>query len=206
MILTPPIKISEIKLDLKEYMTVQYLPVKMAGSDLIKLPPNLECLREMIMQTEFELDEIVYVTAKYRYVSPTVSMNRGGWHIDAFGEEGDKNYLWCDSYPTRYVLGEIPEIKDHRESMAFFEGFAMGRRHYFCQPNTLYRLDQSCLHATQDIPEAGYRQFVKISVSKKQYNLKGNAHNYLFDYDWKLYDREKLRNDPINGNSDSFKN
>jgi hypothetical protein len=32
--------------------------------------------------------------------------------------------------------------------------------------------------------------------------LKGNSHNYLFDYDWKMWDRDVLRNDPAYAGKD----
>jgi hypothetical protein len=40
------------------------------------------------------------------------------------------------------------------------------------------------------------RQYVKVSMSNHQYNLENNSHNYLFEYEWQLFSREAVRNDP----------
>lgn len=67
---------------------------------------------------------------------------------------------------------------------------------------TLLRLTPYVIHDTPVIPEpGGMRSFVKISVSTHRYNLLGNSHNHLLDYDWPMYDRAAVRNQP-GGNSD----
>ena len=43
------------------------------------------------------------------------------------------------------------------------------------------------------------RTFIKVSFSDQKYNLKGNTHNYLFDYEWDMIDRSVSRNDPTGG-------
>jgi hypothetical protein len=52
-------------------------------------------------------------------------------------------------------------------------------------------------------PPGGMRSFLKISLSHQKYNLVGNSHNYLFDYNWDLHDRDTLRNDPAYAGKDS---
>jgi hypothetical protein len=60
--------------------------------------------------------------------------------------------------------------------------------------NALIMLDNKVVHRVSTDSKFSLRNFVKISVSKDIYNLKGNAHNYLFDYDWKMIDRKSERN------------
>ncbi len=63
--------------------------------------------------------------------------------------------------------------------------------------NTLLRLDQYVIHRVAPNAAPGYRAFVKISVSKARYNLKGNAHNYLLNYEWEMHSRDATRNHPV---------
>ena len=62
--------------------------------------------------------------------------------------------------------------------------------------NSLLRLDQFNIHKVSDAPFEGMRTFVKISFSKDKYDLKGNSHNFLFDYDWEMKVRGENRNIP----------
>lgn len=69
----------------------------------------------------------------------------------------------------------------------------------------LLRLDPYVIHDTPLIKwPGGMRSFFKISVSSHRYNLRGNSHNHLLDYDWPMYDRETVRNQPQGGNRDYF--
>jgi hypothetical protein len=40
------------------------------------------------------------------------------------------------------------------------------------------------------------RAFLKVSISKDKYDLIGNSHNYLLDYDWQMKERKQERNIP----------
>ena len=50
-------------------------------------------------------------------------------------------------------------------------------------------MDNKCIHRVSVDKREGFRTFIKITVSKNQFRLKGNAHNYLFDYDWEMIPR-----------------
>ena len=68
---------------------------------------------------------------------------------------------------------------------------------------TLMRLDPSVIHAAPEIPApGGERSFFKVSFSNSRYNLRGNSRNYLLDYDWPMYDRAAVRNDPAHAGQD----
>jgi hypothetical protein len=60
--------------------------------------------------------------------------------------------------------------------------------------NMFIRLDKFNIHRLPVQDKSGFRTFVKFSVSKEKYNLQGNAHNYLIDYDWDMKPREITRN------------
>lgn len=198
-----------------------YLPVVMPdgeGDDWgVQLPERLEFLRSLIhrvMDAEQRrgLDltsQYVYVTARRGYATPGNPLNRPGWHTDGFGS-GDVNYIWTDRYPTRFAVGGFKDISDdHVRSAEQFEGQVIDNLMGWVpvsegEPSTVYRLDPFVVHSTPIIPApGGDRSFLKISVSPDRYNLLGNSHNHLFDYDWKMWSRAEVRNDPAYAGGDA---
>lgn len=205
-----------------EYMHYLYLPVVMGEYGSIRLPQNIEWIRpvvEAVCLAEFDADawdnRYVYVTARRGYATPGNPLNRPGWHADGFGTN-DINFIWADRWPTRFALGEFTDISiDHVISAEQFEEQVTFEQRMASRgvakirvedgvPFTIYRLDPSVVHATPVIPPpGGDRSFFKISVSPDRYNLLGNSHNHLFDYDWKMWSRSEVRNDPAYAGGDS---
>lgn len=160
----------------------------------------------------------VYLTVARGYATPDNPLNRPGWHCDGFGSD-DINYVWWDGPGTRFATGSFLDVdEDHVRSMEQFhvqiednEYMARrGREPYVTvstpPAKTLYRLTPFVVHATPVIEPPGcWRTFVKISFSTERYNLLGNTHNYSFDYDWKMWPREVLRNDPAYGEQDFYR-
>jgi hypothetical protein len=196
-----------------EYMHYLYLPVAMPGQGR-RMPERLRCIEEIIGAViDFEIawrdtpdwmfDHYIYVTARRGYATPGNPLNRPGWHADGFGSD-DVNYIWTDRYPTRFALQQFVDISDdHVRSAEQFEEQVVPSRIVTYPDHTLLRLDPSVIHATPEIPPpGGERSFLKISLSRDRYNLLGNSHNYLFDYDWKMWSREEVRNDPAYAGGD----
>ena len=161
-------------------------------------------------------DPYVYVTARRGYATPGNPLNRPGWHCDDFMGR-DLNYIWSDAYPTRILRSDkpLPIPADDEVSMAVMQGCAdrangPGRTPISGLPwiedapaGHLLRLTPYVIHDTPEIPApGGMRSFFKISVSEHRYNLVGNSHNHLLDYDWPMHDRAVVRNQPQGGNSD----
>ena len=63
----------------------------------------------------------------------------------------------------------------------------------------LLRLDQTVLHKVATNIRPGVRTFVKISVSRHRYALRGNSINHELAPDWAYADRQAERNCPIGG-------
>jgi hypothetical protein len=204
-----------------EYMHYMYLPVKMAGDwewD-VRLPPRLgfatdavftsmEDFAEDIDTRERALrDYYVYLTVRRGWASPGNSLNRPGWHADGFGGE-DLNYVWTDRFPTLFALQDFENVEtDHVTSLDQFTAQIDDDKIVTYADKTLLRLDPYVVHhVPMEIPApGGHRSFLKVSISKDKYDLKGNAHNYLFDYEWNMHDRSIIRNDPARHGSDSSK-
>ncbi|AXC36186.1 hypothetical protein SEA_LYELL_82 [Microbacterium phage Lyell] len=202
-------------LEFEQYMHYMYLPVEIPEDSRhwFTLPPELEFARELVgyaWASEVKRGNLwshVYVTARRGFATPGNPLNRPGWHSDGFGTP-DINYVWTDRYPTHFAIGDFGEVsEDHVESTAQFEGavaFSDDIRIRTYPDKTLMRLDPSVIHTAPPIPApGGERSFFKVSFSNTRYNLKGNAHNYMLKYDWPMYDRAAVRNDPSRAQDDT---
>jgi len=210
---TPPVVGGRIDLpDWEEYLHYMYLPVRMPGDGSVRLPQRLEFARrtvtvaiwDHIMRGGAFEDCHVYLTVRRGWASPGNPLNRPGWHTDGFGGT-DINYVWADRYPTLFAEQCFTGIsEDHQLSVDQFTDQLDPERIVTYPDRTLLRLDPSVVHSVPEIPApGGTRSFLKVSFSPDRYDLAGNAHNYLFDYDWPMYSREVVRNDPSRANTDS---
>lgn len=206
----------------KEMMFHMYMPISLPGSDRVYLPEHLEVFRPLIVmawQDERERfkNEYVYLTAKTLWVSGEYIGNRPGWHSDGFGTN-DINYIWADRAPTDFLYDTTSNGFEFdgvdceafyatiKEYVYPFRGHDDQFKHrqdghwpwYIKQyaDNHLLKLDPSVIHRSPVGFEEGMRSFAKVSISPDQYNLEGNASNYLLDIDWKMKPRNKERNHP----------
>jgi hypothetical protein len=199
-----PAVIDQFKLECPEYMYVQYMPVCMAGVGGCRIPDNLKWLETLVYSVILDekvlngKDYYVYVTAKCMYVEAGAYPNRPQWHIDGYGTD-DLNFIWYDSSPTEFCVQPMILNDDHEQSILQMRIQAHSWNIATYPANTLLRLDNTVVHRVAPAEKSGFRTFVKVSVSKHQYNLKGNAHNYLFDYTWDMQDRAECRNHPVKG-------
>ena len=198
-----PEVLGELPLQPSEHMIYLYLPIKMAGSIEIRAPERLRYMDTLIsavqddamLQRADYLDHYVFLTAKTLFVDGGYAGNRPGWHADGYGSGGDLNYIWHNMNPTQFAVQQFVNIPDDdMQSMVEMDRQAdvEGLTEY---PNqTLLRLDESVVHRVNPTVLPGLRTFIKLSVSKHQYNLEGNSHNYLFDYSWDMHRRDIPRN------------
>lgn len=200
-----------------EFMHWQYVPIKLPGADRCYHPcANTKWTQPIIDDAieDFCLGNIedyywrdkyyVYLTIKSRYVDPKANEcgNRPGWHCDGFLTD-DVNYIWTDRNPTEWLDFKHDGVllaKDHKRSMEQMQalGECMPDRIQSLATNSLYKLDSTVIHRVAPEGEAGFRNFVKVSISKERYLLRGNSINHILDYDWSqdLVDRKVERNCP----------
>lgn len=193
-----------IGVDVEEYFSYTYFPVKTINSTEIVLEPRLNIFRQMIGAAccdfisikglEEFFNSYVYITAKHKYQRSGKGFNRQGWHTDGFGTK-DINYIWCNKQPTVFNSGVYEVSNDDKKSMADFDLLVDENLNYNLGINKLIRLDDSVLHKVGEIEE-GNRCFVKISISRDKYDLKGNSINYNLALGWDYRDRCKERNVP----------
>lgn len=200
---TQPVDLGFVDCSPKEMMAYLYLPVSMAGSYECKYEERLDVFNELIESaTAYFIDKYgmheyykhyMYVTAKRLFVTPENIGNRPGYHCDGFGTS-DINLLWTDKYPTIFNSSTVTVRKDDMLSLQDMERGALPENEFSFPVGHLIVIDSKTLHRTPDITTSGMRTFVKISFSKHQFNLGGNTHNYLFNYDWELTERSAIRN------------
>lgn len=210
----PPHSLGQVELpEWTEFMHYMYLPVVMAGSwPQVRLPKRLRFAAGVLSRCLHDFEETfpernlseqyVYLTARRGYATPGNPLNRPGWHCDGLGTE-DINWVWTDRYPTLYAAHPFSGISDdHTRSIEQFEQQARATTTH--EDGVLLRLDRFVVHAAPEIPSpGGIRSFMKVSISPDRYNLIGNSHNYLFDYQWQMHERSALRNDPAYQERDS---
>lgn len=188
-----PKNLGTLHLESSEFMYCQYMPLRMPGRGR-RIPANLVWLSDMLARVHAEQDEYIYATVRSMYSTPE-SANRPGWHSDGFGTD-DINFIWYDSAPTEFCIQPFALSNDHEESLRQMDEQADPANIVTWEPKTLLMLDQFAIHRVSPTAAPGYRTFVKLSVSRHRYNLRGNAHNYLFDYEWDMRDRKESRNHP----------
>jgi hypothetical protein len=177
-----------------EMVYCQYLPVRMPGQGR-RIPDNLRWIGPVIDRVHAESDEYIYATVRNMYCTAE-SANRPGWHSDGFGTD-DINFIWCDRAPTEFCIQPFSLSNDHDASLLEMAQQAKDENIRTYEPRHLLLLDQYVIHRVAPNAAPGYRTFVKVSVSRSQYNLRGNAHNYLFDYEWEMHERGACRNHPV---------
>lgn len=194
-----------IKLDTTniEMCFTQYLPIEIPGQlpYFYNIPKSLMWCKPLIFNATNREKEL---GNKFKYIYLTVRHlhgigNRGGWHTDGFNSD-DINYIWSNDHPTQFLKPKETFVvkTDCDISMKGMAEIAeLDTSKLITYSNeTLIRLDDSMVHRVNPEWYSGLRTFVKISFSNERYNLKGNAHNPAFNYDWKMYPRSESRNHP----------
>ncbi len=183
----------------------QYLPIKLPHLTNPVYEERLKCFDELVgaiccdfigrYGLDAYVESYVYMSAKQLYQSGNCPYNRPGWHCDGFMSD-DINYVWSDKNPTEYNTSDFKLTMDDQLSMFEMEQQA-NPIHTFTYPNnTLVHLNQYNVHRVAATQEQGIRTFLKLSFSKDRYDLIGNSHNYLIDYDWEMKERKAERNIP----------
>jgi hypothetical protein len=202
----PQIVVPQIECELQEVAYLLYLPMSVPGDPHYSVPypymsPVCALLNE-VRANEFArfTDEYVYLTLKKMIVGPSVTPNRPGWHADGFGSD-DLNYVWYDSVPTIFNKSRFVISDDHVKSLEEFDQQALPENDVTFPCKSLLKLDPYVVHRVQMADREQMRTFVKISISKNPYNLKGNSINpYLPKF--KMFDRAAVRNDPTKAQQD----
>lgn len=200
-----PKEIGIFRAPCQEFMFYQYLPIKLPGVTEIVIEPRLKCFDAIIGAACCDyvgfrglnafVAAHVYLTAKRMYTGHGMLMNRPGWHSDGFLTD-DINYVWSDCLPTIFNSSEFKLTLDDEISMQEMECQAHAIRNVQYKDGSLLRLDQFCIHKLEPPYRPTLRTFIKVSLSPDRYDLAGNSHNFLLNYDWPMRERTLARNVP----------
>ena len=201
----PPVDLGLIDLSPVEMMFWLYCPVKVPGMQSVSAPDNLAQFRPLWERARSDCadrwgESYAYITAKTLWATPENPGNRPGWHSDGFLTD-DLNYIWCDANPTVFFEDGNRHgfTADHTASLSEMDDLCHRRSaHYRTYPvKHLLRLDQTVLHKVETGIKPGLRTFVKVSISRHRYALRGNSINHEMAPDWQYQDRVEERNCPI---------
>lgn len=195
----PAIVASDVHLKLDEVVYLLYMPVATPETQLALPPqalPYIPLLHAVTRSEPRAQEEYIYLTVKRMIVGPTVTPNRPGWHADGFGTD-DLNFVWYDCVPTIFNRSEFDVSEDHTLSLQQFEEQAWYENDVVFPTHTLLRLDPTIVHRVGRADREQMRTFVKITISKNQFNLIGNSRNHAAPgLNWPMYPRATVRNDP----------
>lgn len=208
--------------DNDKYLWIMDFPIKMPYSQ-IKIPTEFSQFTDFFRKSiQFERMinpdfEKCYANLciDQRPVSPNGYQRRPGWHADSFITKNthlqykneffsppmDTVYLAYDRLATEFNKGTFgftknvnnhsnDEVLDHFDKMAKSENV-------ITFPNyTILKMDSRCVHRVQmnSTNESIDRTFLKLTFTTDIFNRLGNDQNYLFDYNWPLFQRTVKRN------------
>ncbi len=200
-----PKVIGEFLANPEEMFFYQDMLIKNKGEALVKYEERLSIFDSIISEAIKDFIKIfgqstyinhyVFISAKYLFQPKKEPFNRPGWHCDGF-MTNDINYVWSNISPTIFNFSEFKLTQDHNKSIIEMQEQALPENNVTYNNNSLVRLDQYNVHRVADVEIPGMRAFLKVSFSKDKYDLKGNTHNYLIDYNWEMKDRNIERNVP----------
>lgn len=200
-----PKELGRFEINCKEMLFYQYLPIKLIGDTTITNEKRLSCFNDIIgviccdyigvYGLDNFVNSYVYITAKKLYQKEGCSFNRKGYHSDGF-LTNDINYIWSDCKPTVFNNSNFNLTLDDKISLKEMEEQADELNIETYPDNTLLRLNQFNIHRVSNIQTPCFRTFLKVSISKDKYDLLGNSHNYLLDYNWEMKQRSDERNIP----------
>lgn len=200
-----PKVIGNIPLVCNEMMFYQYLPIKLAGEFRGTYEDRLRCFLPIIKKINEDFinyfgycrfqSSYIYLTAKHMFQAEGCSYNRFGYHSDGFLTK-DINYIWSDSNPTVFNKGPFYLTPDDKISLQEMQEQALPENDMTFPGNTILRLNQFHIHKVNESGKSGMRTFLKLSFSEDRYNLIGNSHNYLLNYNWEMKERGIERNIP----------
>lgn len=196
-----------------KFLWTMDLPIKMPFSD-IRVPDEFEQFREFIEKAYTH--EVIcnpnvhnwyaYLCIDQRQVLPMSTQRRPGAHADSFptgnvhmNRLSDSVYLAYDCLPTEFCNGNFTfelsiNTNINKEIISHFENKTNDVHTY--PDYHIIKMDSGHVHQVGFNKTANPidRTFIKLTFSPDIFNRIGNDHNYLFDYNWPLYERSVERN------------
>ena len=196
----------ELNTEYLEFCNADYLCIKEPGN-FILIPDNyndvvnpdnkfVKHVQQLITNLElYELntDECYwYLSIKKGFINPHQYQTKDEWHIDGFLRD-DYNFIWSNALPTLIAPGKFYLSPNRYTSLSEYEHQV--KDIVPSEINKLYYLNRECVHKpmvnkTDDII---VRTFIKLTITKRLFESKGNAWNYLIPHIKPTKDRTNFR-------------
>jgi hypothetical protein len=216
-----------------EAVRVLDMPIKMPGCSEYRIPRPLAQFAGVIQRiadVEHAInaehgDYYAYLTIDQRWVEPGTLHREAPCHVDGF--QGARwnpkcrvnhSYTVSDLLPTAYYIqpfdfsGLDEKVHDFFWEMNAQVADTNEIHRWQPKPAELTLMDCYCVHrgVENDGQSRVFRTWLRLSYEERRrvFDRLGNAHNPLFDYDWKMVDRdiEQLGLVPFRKNGDPSHN
>ncbi len=206
-----PVVISEIPHhvpgDLMESFRILDMPIKFPES-IVRIPK--ECVRynsiiEKIMQTERLLNPdysryFAYLTIDYSEVEKGKSQRNGGYHVDGFQGArinpkvvADRSYVVVSDFPPVFCVQawNVKKLNPAKDNFFLeFDRQAEKKNEWSPNPWEIILMDAYMVHKAGIATVTRKRMFFRISFSVREFDRLGNTHNPMFNYNWKMVERD----------------
>lgn len=193
-------------------MRVLDLPIKFPGTGY-RVPIEMIDFLMLIKKVAFnekrvneKLDDYYcYLTVDRRLVKKGNNTRKGGIHVDGFQGARlkellpiDHSYIAYSSEPTIFYNQKFKVMNNwDKNCHNFFNGFEAQIKEdsaitYPC--HNMLVINAYTLHQAPIVEEDVYRTFFRMSYSVREFDRLGNAHNPLFNYNWKMVPRDTQEN------------
>jgi hypothetical protein len=191
------------------------LPIKMPDCDEYRLPRALEQFKgaiSRIIDVEHRVNPHhaeyhAYLTIDQRWVEPGTLHREAPCHVDGFQGarwkpkcKNNHSYTVSDLLPTAYYVQPFDfRALDETRHDFFWEMNAQvadtnEAHRWQPQPAEITLMDCYCVHrgVENESNERVFRTWLRLSFEERRriFDRLGNGHNPLFDYAWKMVDRD----------------
>lgn len=190
-ILDCPIKFPGTEYRIPENILPWFPVIKTIANDNFSYSPN------------FDL-EYCYITIDQSIVERNKTQRHGGAHVDGFQGERispklyvDHSYIVMDNTPT--VFYNQPFKVDHLDPSKhnfFLEFDRQKEARYKISPQCgeIVKFNAYAVHEAAKTSETTTRTFFRMSYTVRQFDRLGNTHNPMFNYNWKMVERNIAEN------------
>lgn len=185
------------------------MPIKFPGSNEYRIPKQAKKLVKTIKDiAELEHsyndridDYYAYLTTELAYVQTGKTQRREGFHVDGYqGARTTKNnlinrsYTYTSSDTTQFSLKgvDISSIDDSRYNVfKYMDSKLEGEKSclWWPEPYEIVFMNAYNIHRSPEVRFPHLRFFFRLSYDVRKFDRKGNTHNPMFDYKWKMVER-----------------
>lgn len=185
------------------------MPIKFPGSNEYRIPKQAKKLVETIKQIaelEHSYNERIneyyaYLTTELAFVQTGETQRREGFHVD--GYQGarttkdsliNRSYTYTSSDTTQFSLKgvDISSIDDSRYNIfKYMDSKLEGEKSclWWPEPYEIVFMNVYNIHRSPEVRFPHLRFFFRLSYDVRKFDRKGNTHNPMFDYKWKMVER-----------------